>query len=70
MNRFFGLGVLWLLSAAVCAAGSPVQVEAQKVRAAAVAGSWYPGDAEELGAYLDSLLAIYCSANKRAIDLL
>ena len=43
--------LLFLLALLAAVAGA-----AEQVRPAAVAGSWYPGDAEKLAAYLDHLL--------------
>jgi predicted class III extradiol MEMO1 family dioxygenase len=36
---------------------NPAAPETKRVRRAQVAGSWYPGDKEHLGAYLDEMLA-------------
>jgi len=48
------LGLILAAVAASTQAGQASQIE--RVRPAAVAGSWYPGDKEQLIAYLDNLL--------------
>ena len=45
-----------LAAALALIAATAVVVAGERVRPAAVAGSWYPGDAAELGAYLDRTL--------------